>query len=74
MWNTNPRKVVSSGTTSNNVVAVKDAFLSPRGEWDKTGLPMIKRVGEYGINIASYAHASLWNGKPLNETAAGYGH
>jgi len=51
---------------SDYVVAVKDSF---RGE------AVTKRVqpGNY-IRIASYAHASLWNGRALYQTAAGWGH
>ncbi len=48
------------------VVPVKDQF---------TGEAETKRVSaDNYIRIASYATASLWNGKPNYQTASGYGH
>jgi hypothetical protein len=36
---------------------------------------MNKIVDQFGnFNIASYAGAYKWNGKPKSQTAAGYGH
>ena len=41
---------------------------------NETGEPMLKRMGEYGFTIASYASATKWDGKPKYETGVGYGH
>ena len=38
------------------------------------GEPMLKRMGEYGFKIYSFAHAHKWDGKPKHETGFGYGH
>ena len=38
------------------------------------GEPMLKRMGEYGFKIYSFAHATKWDGKPKYETGLGYGH
>jgi hypothetical protein len=57
----------SSNYGTDDVVAVKDAFL--------TSLPMIKRPSpDNAIGISSYETAYLWNGKPKQETSFGYGH
>lgn len=62
--------------TQEYVMPVKDAFLEPRNEWDKTGLPMVKRVNMpgNGITISSFEYATPWDGKPECRTALGYGH
>lgn len=69
-------KVVSSdGGGCDNVVAIKDAFLSPANEYDKTGIEMLKRANKTNsVNIASYASADMWDGRPMYQTASGWGH
>lgn len=42
-----------------NVVAVKDSFLNEEDEG------MEKRVGKYGISMASYSSASKWDGSEM---------
>lgn len=66
--------VDSSDISSNQVVAVKDSFLTPRGDGDKTGLPMVKRVSNNTIKITSYANGWLWDGTSKRETSFGFGH
>lgn len=57
------------------VVAVKDAFLSPRGEFDHTGEILTKRVSSTNsVKIESYKFASKWSGRPEYQTALGWGH
>ncbi len=55
-----------SSDRTDYVVPVKNAF---------TGPAETRRVtaGNY-IRIASYASASLWDGRPKYQTASGYGH
>jgi len=68
-------KVLDSGYGQDTVVGVKDAFLSPRGEYDDTGKPMIKRVSsDNTIKISSFEYAWPWDGTARSETSLGYGH
>lgn len=61
--------------STNEVVAVKDAFLAPRNEYDKRGLPILKRPRpDNTVKLSSYEWAWLWSGKPQQETASGWGH
>ena len=57
------KEYLDSGYPSEEkVMPVKDAFV---------GKPKKKKVGTYGINLNSYATASLWDGKPDYQTAYG---
>ena len=67
-------KVDHSTTGCDFVVAVKDKFLEPRGEWDKTGKPMKRLVSNGWVKISDCQSANLWDGKPQYETALGWGH
>ncbi len=59
-------KVVSESAGSERVVAEPGKY---------KGLPMLKRVGRGDcVGIASYASACKWDGRPLHQTAMGYGH
>jgi hypothetical protein len=61
------QKVVGSGDiTSEQVVAAPNHFDGP---------PMTKvvRPGDV-VSIASYASAYKWDGRPLHQTAFGFGH
>ena len=55
-----------------------DTVTAVAGSYDPTDKGKIKRYHVYGdsysVNISSYASASLWDGSPMRETAAGYGH
>jgi len=69
------KRLSSSDYGTDEVVAVKDAFLTPRGEYDKRGMPMIKMPRpDNTIKISSYEWAHLWNGQPKQETSLGWGH
>lgn len=68
------KNIGSDYVYENRVLAVKDAFLSPRYEGDDQGVPMTKRVTNNQVKVTSYASARLWDGQPKYETAAGFGH
>lgn len=53
------KRVSTNGYDSYMVVADKDHF---------TGKPEKKLIGPYGLSLTSYSSASLWDGRPLNET------
>lgn len=60
------KEFLDSGYPSEDkVIPLKDAFV---------GKPKKKKIGTYGITLSSYETASLWDGKPDYETAAGWGH
>ena len=61
---------VGSKTVSDNGPST-EVVPSPANE---TGEPMLKRMGEYGFSISSYASATKWDGQPKYETGFGYGH
>jgi len=48
-------------------------FVVPNPEHTR-GEPMLKRMTQYGFNLNSFATAYPWHGKPVYETASGYGH
>lgn len=63
------------GCQSNYVVPMKDSFYENRGEYDRDGNEMLKRVQEGNIvSISSYANAYPWDGSPKRETDAYSGH
>lgn len=56
----------SNGVGQNLVKPIPGKFISSA---------ILKRVGfNNSINLSSYAGASVWDGQPKHETAAGYGH
>jgi len=60
------KEFLDSGYPSEDkVIPLKDSFV---------GKPKKKKIGTYGITISSFETASLWDGKPDYETAAGWGH
>ena len=60
------QKVVSSSPGSDSVVPVPNHF---------SGAIMLKKVSPGdSVKIESYAYASKWSGRPLHQTAAGFGH
>ena len=59
-------KVVSSSFGSEKVVPVAGKFIGP---------PMLKRVSIGNcVKIESYASACKWDGRPVSQTAFGFGH
>lgn len=54
----------SSAGGADYVVAVRGHYF---------GKPMLKRVGEYGVKVGDH-YASPWGGRPVYETALGWGH
>ena len=58
-------ETVSDRGSCTDVVAVPEV---------ETGEPMLKRIGEYGFKVRSFAHATKWDGKPKYATGWGYGH
>lgn len=67
-------KVSDNGPTT-HVIARKDVFLSPRGEWDDTGKVMTRRVADGNkVTISECQSGWLWDGKPQYETGLGWGH
>lgn len=70
-------KVVDDNGPTTHVVAVKDAFLTPRDGQsanDTYGRVMTKRVSNGRVKVYEFASASLWDGRPMYETGMGYGH
>jgi len=65
----------SSSYGTDTVIALKNDFLTPRGEYDKRGLTMIKRPSANNtIGLSNYESAWVWDGKPCQETSVGWGH
>lgn len=67
-------KTISDNGPTTYVSAVKDAFLLPRSEWDKTGETLTRRVSDGRIKISEVQSAYIWDGKPKYETGFGFGH
>jgi hypothetical protein len=70
-------RVVDNNGPTTHVVAVKDAFLTPRenqGDTDTYGRVMTKRVSDGHVRVYEFASAGLWDGRPMYETGMGYGH
>lgn len=68
-------RLESTSYGTDEVMPVKDSFLTPRGEYDHRGEPMLKRVGIGNcVGIESYETAYLWDGKVCSETSLGWGH
>jgi hypothetical protein len=65
------KKVVKDHRASEDVVPLP-------GRFKPGGKKLRRKVQDYGsspsVNLNSYAGAYLWDGKPKNQTSAGYGH
>ena len=75
-------KVVEIKKASALIVEVGSKTVLDKGSYTEVvavpeievGKPMLKRIGEYGFKIASFAHAHKWDGKPKYATGWGFGH
>lgn len=66
---------VSNNGPTTHVVAVKDKFLEPRGEYDKTGTVLTRRASSGNrVKVSDCQTAYPWDGKPQYETGLGWGH
>lgn len=77
-------KIIAVKGAKATLVQIGKKYLEPEYQYEDkvlpspdsiVGEPMNKIVDQFGnFNIASYAGAYKWNGKPKSQTAAGYGH
>jgi hypothetical protein len=73
------RSTLTRGQYEDAAMPVRDAFVADHPTQPRYNGKMFRvRLGApgegYSVKIESYASAYLWDGKPRNQTASGYGH